>query len=162
MLVITTLVTLVGPVHSFVYLAIVIPWTEIILCNSIIPVRIFAPNIFSVKNIFYLTVANIICAKIVNENNCLKNKTTLHRFAWKTTFTARKRTLKLTHPPLSCLPKQCVNIADPKQVVLNIMMKMLRLPFCYLINKSPMCVSTPGKALIDTDFIRTDFPLNVM
>jgi hypothetical protein len=117
---------------------------------------------FSVKNSLYLTVANIISAEIVNKKNCLKNEMTLGRVAWQTTFTAKKRTLKPTHPPLACLPKQGVNIAYFEQVVANLTMKMLRLPLGYRTNKSPVCISTPGKSLIDTDFKRPEFPLHVM
>jgi hypothetical protein len=139
-------------VYSPIYLTIVIARTEIILCNPIISVQIFEPNIFSIKNSLYLTVANIISAEIMNENNCLKNKMMLGRVAWQTTFTARKHTLKPTHPPLACLPKQGLNIAYFELVIANVMMKMLHLPFGYRTNKSPVSIFTLGKSLIDTDF----------
>ncbi len=132
------------------------------MCNSIISVQILGPDVFSVENSLYLTVANIIRAEIVNENNCLKNETTFRRVAWQTTFTARKRTLKPTHPPLACLPKRGVDIAYFEQVVANVTMKMFRLPLRYRINESPISSSTPGKSLINTDFVCPNFPLHVM
>ncbi len=92
---------------------------EIILCNSIISVQILRPDVFSVKNSLYLTVANIISAEIVNKYICLKNEMMLGRVASKMTFIARKCTLKPTHPPLACLPKQGVNIAYFEQVVVK-------------------------------------------
>ena len=78
------------------------------------------------------------------------------------TFIARKCTLKPTHPPLACLPKQGVEVAYFEQIVANLMMKTFCLPFGYRTNEIPVSSSTPGKSLISTGFVCPNFPLHLM
>ncbi len=65
-------------------------------------------------------------------------------------------------PQLLALPKRGVDIAYFEEVVANVTMKTSCLPFGYPTNKSPVSISTPGKSLIDTDFVSPDFPLHIM
>ncbi len=47
-------------------LAIVFPWTKVVLSNSVITLQVFNLYILSVKHSLYLTIANVIRSKIVD------------------------------------------------------------------------------------------------
>ncbi len=54
-------------INSFpINLAIVFPWTKVVLSNSVITLQVFNPYILSVKNSLYLTIANVFRSKIVD------------------------------------------------------------------------------------------------
>ncbi len=64
------IITLVTPLATGpVYLTIVISRTEIILCNGIISMKIFNPNVFPIKDSLDLTIANLFCVEIMNKYN---------------------------------------------------------------------------------------------
>jgi hypothetical protein len=66
----------------------------------------------------------------------------------------RKRSLEAKHStPLTCLSKQCMHIANAKQIVACIMVKTPCLPLCHRPNKGATSIPDSRKSLISTYLI---------
>jgi hypothetical protein len=123
--------------------------------------KVLHANICGVKYSLNLIASNVLCSKTVREHNCLKHQMSLHRVTGQTLLATRERTLKSTHTPLNGLPKGHVNIANPKEVVTNVTMKMSCGPFCHRPDKHPICIPTLMESLVETDFIAPNLCLKM-
>jgi hypothetical protein len=57
--------------------------------------------------------------------------------------------LEAMHPPLACLSKQCMHIADAKQIVVYITVKAPRRPLRHGTNEHAISIPGLGESLIN-------------
>ena len=103
-------VTITAIVVVPISVAVILPRTEVILSNLVVTLQVFTTNILRIKNSLNLTVPNLVRSKIVNKHNCLNDQTTKGWVTGQVLLATRECSLQSTHPPLTCLPQQCVNI----------------------------------------------------